>query len=373
MTQYLFIFGAFLLSMICGIVSIPIIIRFCKEKGLYDLPNSRKVHHNAIPRLGGISFIPSMTLASLIVFLVHNQILVGNQLHISLWTVGFFFSLFLIYGVGIVDDLVGLGAKTKFSMQIIASMVMPICGLYINDLYGFCGIHEVPFWFGAIFTLYIVVFISNSINLIDGIDGLSGGLSLIALTGFLTLFIRRGDMTAYCIMIAGLMGVLVAFIYFNLFGNPEKNHKIFMGDSGSLTLGYVLGFLAVKSTMNDERMEYDPSVMMYAFSLIIVPVFDVVRISYVRLRQHAPIFLADKIHIHHKLMRMGLTQHQTLTTILLLAVAFIAVNHLLWYVCDFTFIVLIDIVLWNLFHIVINHRIRKQGKLVYVREEKKNG
>lgn len=368
MTQYIIILGALVLSALCGFIILPIIMNFCKERGLYDIPNSRKIHKNAIPRLGGISFLPSMTLATIILFVVHHQFFTSHQISISLWSVCFFLSLAIIYGVGLVDDLIGLGAKVKFSAQIIAALIMPFSGLYINDLYGFCGFHEIPFWVGALLTVFVIVFISNAINLIDGIDGLSAGLSLIALSGFLLSFLRDPSMVAYCILIAGLIGVLIPFMYFNIFGKAENNRKIFMGDSGSLSLGFILGFLFVKHTMDNPLAftERPDSAMMLSCSLLLVPVLDVVRVSLVRLRHHVPMFQADKNHIHHKLMRAGLNQHQALVVILSLALFFIALNAVVWLLLkDLTVVVVVDVALWLLFHYVLDTVIVKKGEHVY--------
>lgn len=367
MTQHiLYILAAFLMSALCGFLIMPVIMAFCKRKGLYDLPDSRKIHHNAIPRLGGISFLPSMLLASVVVVVTGDHYVSSHQVSLSLWSVVFFCSLLIIYVVGIIDDLVGLGARSKFAAQIVAATLLPLSGLYINNLYGFCGINEIPFALGAPLTVFVIIFTCNAINLIDGIDGLSAGLSLFALTGFLVCFLREG-LFLYSILIAGLMGVLVPFLYYNIWGSVEKNRKIFMGDSGSLTLGFILGFLFVKFTMDNPLVApFRLDSMMLAYSLLIVPVYDVVRVSLVRLRHGVPIFCADKNHIHHKLMRAGLTQHQTLLSILALAFSFTLLNVLLWQVCNLSLIVAVDIVVWLIFHLLVNRGIARRGNAVYL-------
>ena len=370
MTIYLL--TAFLLSIICGVIFTPLILDFCKQKKLYDIPNERKVHKNATPRLGGITFLPSMLLAFLITVIAYNHNIHDLQVKVSTWTVGFFFSLLLIYGIGLIDDLVGLGAKTKFTVQIAAATVLPLCGLYINNLYGFCGIHEIPYSVGTVLTIFIIVFISNALNLIDGIDGLSAGISLIALLGFLICFMREGIIT-YCILITGLIGILIPFLYHNLFGKAENNRKIFMGDSGSLTLGFILGFLFVKFTMDNPNVKhFRLESMMLAYSLLIVPSFDVVRVSLVRLFHKAHIFQADKNHIHHKLMRTGMSQHQALICILAIALVFILTNLVLWYLIkiNMSCVVVIDIVIWMLLHWCINKGIAKKGLPIYMPNQK---
>ena len=362
----IYIFIAFTASAACGFVFIPAILNFCKRKGLYDLPDARKIHKNAVPRLGGISFLPSMVLASFVAIVVFNRHFWGEQITISPWSVGFFFSLLIIYTVGIIDDLLGLGALTKFTAQIAAAVILPACGLYINNLYGFCGIHQISFAVGAPLTVFIMVFVSNAINLIDGIDGLSAGLSFFALAGFLLCFLREG-MLAYSILIAALMGVLVPFLYHNIWGDATKNNKIFMGDSGSLTLGFILGFLFVKFSMdNPEVRHFNLNSMMLAYSLLIVPVFDVVRVSLVRIAHHTSIFRADKNHIHHKLMRTGMSQHLTLVFILVVALVFVALNVVLWHFCNMSVLVCADIVAWLLLQAAINLLIRRQGQKVFL-------
>lgn len=373
MNQYiLYILGTFIVSLLCGFISIPLIISFCRRRKLYDLPDARKIHKNGVPRLGGICFIPSMIISSILMIAVFNQNAVNNEITISLWSIYFLISIMIIYGVGLVDDIVSLGPKTKFAMQIIAAALMPASGLYINNMYGFMGIYDIPYYIGAPLTVFIIVFIDNAMNLIDGIDGLSGGLSLIALAGFMTCFARE-EIWTYCILIAGLMGVLVAFLYFNLFGDSNGRHlKIFMGDSGSLTLGFILGFLLVKFSMdNPNVMPFRKDSLMLSCTLLAIPIFDVVRIIIVRMIHHKPLFGADKNHIHHKLLRAGLNQHQTLATILLLAVFYIVFNYLIFGLLYFSSIVLIDIIIWIAFHMVVNIAIRKRGQEVFYIEKQK--
>lgn len=361
MQYIIYIIIAFVLSAICGFLAIPTVLNYCKKKNLYDAPNARKIHKNNIPRLGGICFMPSMALAFLCVIALHNGTTIDNQVTFSLWSCFFFISLTLIYIIGIVDDLMGLSAKPKFFVQIIAASLIPLSGLYINNLYGLFGFYELPYWLGISITVFVIVFVSNAINLIDGIDGLSAGLSLLSLGGFLYCFTSEG-LWLYGLLIASLMGVLVAFFFFNVFGDEEKGQKIFMGDSGSLTLGFILGFLLVKFSMdNPNVMPFRRDSLMLSCTMLVVPVFDVCRIIIVRLIHHQPIFNADKNHIHHKLMRTGLNQHQTLCVILLLAIIYAITNVILSYWLDFSIIIIVNIIVWLVFHQIVNIIIKKQG------------
>ena len=351
--------GTFLISVLCGFVFIPLTLNFCKTKGLYDIPNQRKLHHKLIPRLGGITFIPSMVIAALIaIFTLDNDPALQQRVPLNLWSILFFFSLAIIYVVGIIDDLVGLGAKVKFAAQVAAAVLMPVAGLSVNNLYGFCGIYDIPLYIGIPLTVFVIVFISNAINLIDGIDGLAAGLSFIALIGFFYGYAHQG-LNSYGIIISGLAGVLIPYLYFNILGKAEKNRKIFMGDSGSLTLGFILGFLFVKFTMvNGEAMPYNPQRMLLAYSLLIVPVFDVVRVILHRLHYHAPLFKADKSHIHHKLMRAGCTMHQALAVIITISLAYLALNFALYSLMGVPAIIVTDVALYTLFNIALNSKIK---------------
>ena len=351
---WLYVLLAFTLSLASGFLIIPRIVDFCLKRKLYDMPDERKVHHNAIPRLGGLAFMPCMFFAFLMSLYVFNCVTDNMPVSINLWTCSFLVSLFMVYSVGLVDDIIGLGAPIKFLVQIVAACLLPMSNLYINNLYGFCGVESIPFWIGAPITVFVIVFIDNAINLIDGIDGLSGGLALISLTGFLMCF-GREQVWTYCVLIAGLMGVLVAYLYFNIWGSVERKRKIFMGDSGSLTLGFVLGFLMVKFAMNSTAvMPYRSDGLLLAYTLLIVPCFDVVRVVMVRLRVGQPLFQADKRHIHHKLLRCGLTQRKALVVILLLQMLFVLVNTMLSGVIDITDIVLIDVALFIAFHLGVD-------------------
>ena len=355
----IYILGAFLVSLICGLVFTPLILDFCKRKRLYDIPNERKIHKNATPRLGGISFFPSM-LTAFIIVLLFTPIVEQNTLPVNIWSAVFLMGLVVIYIIGIVDDLVGLKATSKFLVQIATACLLPFVGLYINNLYGLFGIHEIPYWIGVPLTVFIIVFIDNAINLIDGIDGLAAGLSLLALAGFLAYFMYHGVYVyTYSIIIAGMMGALTAFAYFNLFGKAERNTKIFMGDSGSLSLGFTLGFLATKCAVDNTNIwPTRPEAIIVPLTLLFVPTADVVRVTLFRLRHHKSLFDADKNHIHHKLMRTGMNQHQALFCILALATLYIVMNGLLYMVLQPTFIVIIDIVCYCLVNICINKKMK---------------
>lgn len=343
-----YLLGAFFLSAFCGFVITPVILDFCKRKNFYDIPNTRKIHKTLVPRLGGISFFPSMMTAFIVMisFFAYTK---EQHIMVNIWSAGFLFGTVIIYLVGILDDLIGLNAKTKFITQIVTASILPIAGLYINNFHGLFGIDEIPNYIGVPLTIFIIVFIDNAINMIDGIDGLASGLSLLALIGFLAYFVYYDVFIhSYCILVAGLIGTLIAFMYFNLHGTTEKNNKLFMGDSGSLTLGFLLGFLAVKCAMNNTTIwPSRPEAVIIPMTLLFVPAVDAVRVTLHRICHHQPLFKADKNHIHHKLMQTGMTQHQALGVIIGLALLIDVTNYCLFAQIGGTWVLIIDIFLYG--------------------------
>lgn len=345
--SYLYPLIAFLVSLVVTTVGMPLLLRLCKSRGLYDMPNERKVHHNCIPRLGGAFFAPAMLLGVVVAFAV--MLLMG--IHLPEFGAPSFFILagiFLIYLIGLVDDVLGLNARIKFFVQFVSALFMPVCGICLNNLYGLFGIYELPLWAGYPLTVFVSLLIINSINLIDGIDGLAGCLSFIALGIFAYLYYSL-DVLSYSIMAMALMGTVLAFLYYNMFGKVNRNTKTFMGDTGSLILGYALSFFAIKLAMDKEPLlPYNPDSLLVSFTLLFVPVLDLIRVAIMRLLRGVSIFYADKTHIHHKLMATGLSMHGTLVAILSLQLFFIGFNFGARKMCLGTgWIMLMDILLFT--------------------------
>ena len=356
MFNELFVAGAFLLSLVCGLVITPLIVDFCKKRRLYDMPDARKRHKTLVPRLGGICFLPCMGI-SFVVATLALYFLNDKQTNISLASVYQLIGVMMVYLVGMLDDVVGVSANRKLVVQILSACCLPLANLYFNNLYGLFGIGQIPAWAGMPLTVFFVVAVDNATNLIDGIDGLCAGLSIIALAGFGLMFARI-DFWVYCVIIAGLIGVVAAYCYFNVF---STRRKIFMGDSGSLTLGFLLAVFVVKLSMNNPLLApYDGSRMIMAASFLIVPCFDVARVMMERKRLHKPMFSPDRNHIHHRLIDAGCTQHQALGAILALDLGFVAVNALLLRLgVQFTLILVTDIAVFALFHYLLQLKIRK--------------
>lgn len=351
---------AFLVSGIFAAVTMPWLLRLCKVKGLYDLPDERKVHHNNIPRLGGAVFVPSILVGmSAAIYILWGIDGSFPPFHPS--TFAMVTGVFIIYLIGLLDDILGLRASFKFAIQLATALFLPFCGLYVNNFYGLFGLYEVPLWVGYPLTIFLCLLIVNSVNLIDGIDGLASGLSTIALLVFTILF-GRLHVLVYTLLTASLMGALVVFMYYNLRGRVERGTKIFMGDTGSLILGYALAYLVMKYAMsNYVVLPHRPHALMVSCTLLLIPIFDLVRVALTRLYHHVGIFHPDKTHIHHLFMVAGCSMRAALLWILGLQLAFMAINFtlLLFTSVNPTFILVLDVVLFALLIRMLQRRGRE--------------
>jgi UDP-N-acetylmuramyl pentapeptide phosphotransferase/UDP-N-acetylglucosamine-1-phosphate transferase len=335
------------------------------RKRLYDLPNARKIHTKAIPRLGGVSFYPTILFSFCYVFTLH--ILFDYQVEGMLSAYLIPECLLLVCGMtflyftGIADDLIGVHYRQKFLVQIVCASFLPLSGLWINHFYGLFGLGEISLWVGIPLTLFIVVFIINAINLIDGIDGLASGLSSVCLLIMGILFLHKG-LWVYSMITFATFGVLVPFFYYNVFGSAEKTKKIFMGDTGSLTLGYIISFLVIKYSMyNPDVSTYTENALLIAFSTLFVPMFDVIRVILFRIRTRKNLFRPDKNHIHHKLLAIGISAKQVMIYLTIMATVFSVANILLVPYVNNTVLVICDVVIWTSMNLWWN-RLRNKKK-----------
>lgn len=348
--NYLFIFMAFVISAFIAWHIIPRILMISLRKRLFDMPDERKIHKRAIPRLGGVSFFPTILLSCCAVLALRTltgySISLLSAVHILPECLFLVCGMTLLYLTGIADDLIGVRYRQKFVIQILCACLFPIAGLWINNFYGLFGINAVSEWIGIPFTILTVVFITNAINLIDGIDGLASGLSCVALFVLGFLFLEK-SLWLYAMLAFSTVGVLIPFFYYNVFGRADRARKIFMGDTGSLTLGYILSFLAIKySQDNMDMTSYTDGAFVIAFSTLIIPSFDVIRVVLVRIRNGKNPFEPDKNHIHHKFLSMGFTPRKAMKIILLISCVFSSLNILLIPYINNTVILLGDILIW---------------------------
>ena len=188
----------------------------------------------------------------------------------------------LIYIIGLIDDIKGLKASHKFLIQTIAALIFPLCNLMINNLHGLFGLYELPLWASYPLTVFVILLIVNAMNLIDGIDGLSSSLSIIMLLVFAFLF-HQLNAPLFVLLSVSLTGALIGFFYYNYYGRIGKN-KIFMGDTGSLFIGFVIAYLAIKYQMKGwVNITNGDATLLTSITLVFIPCIDVTRVALTRL------------------------------------------------------------------------------------------
>ena len=363
MQTSLFLLFGFLFAVSLGMVIIPRILVISHKKRLYDVPDARKVHTMPVPRLGGLSFFPVILMSMFLVigfrlyfWDMDTSSLSFNMLYEYLFL---FVGMTLLYLVGVCDDLVGVGYRYKFAVQIAAALLLVLSGNWFDSFGGLFGIYSVPVWVGVPFTVFIVVYITNAINLIDGIDGLASGLCCIALSVLSVIFFLRGQYV-YALLAICTLGILMPFWCYNVFGNANRGHKLFMGDAGSLTLGYVISFLIIHmSVTNEVSPTLSNPYMVIAFSTVLVPLLDVIRVVLHRLREHKNPFLPDKNHFHHKLLRTGMRVRIVMVCIIAISAFFILLNSSLAWRGDITYLFFLNLFCWSILHVGLNGLIKR--------------
>lgn len=300
---------------------IPFVIKLCNKYHWYDSVSARKVHSGNIPRLGSVGFVTAFSVISVIYSLIEKDARIGNLLP-------FVIAGFIIFLFGVIDDFLDLKAKYKLAVQIIAAVIIVLSGYRFKNI----GAIVLPLWFGYVLTFCWIIGIINAFNLIDGIDGLCGGLSsLIILTLAIIYSTSATHSSAICfILVAAILGFLV-------YNNPHPKAKIFMGDGGSQFLGFMIASLPLyQSTAN---FEYNKLFIM--IDLVSIPMMDTIAAIWRRLREHRAIMSPDRLHLHHKLMNLGLNTKQVLYVLLAVQTCLCLVSGIAMYFRGFSgFIIL---------------------------------
>lgn len=353
----------FLLSFVFSAFALPRIMIISKRKHLYDDPNVRKSHSDAISRLGGLVFVPSVMISLsfstafryLIGFPFNSQLTGFTVLEFLFLSAG---SLFL-YMVGVKDDLVGVRYCKKFMAQFLVASLFPMADLYINNFYGLFGLYEIPAFVGVPFTIVMIVFITNAVNLIDGIDGLAASGALVSFTTFGVLYFLKSEWV-YSMLAFALVGCLLPFMYYNMFGSVKHGTKMFMGDSGSLLLGYLLAFFAIKYTMCLPDQVPDTCCLVIPFSLLFIPLFDALRVMVVRAYRKRPVFQADRNHIHHKCLDAGFSHLQATLLLVGYTIMMLFVNLGLSHIFDMNILLIINILLAMCLNALLSVKIKRR-------------
>jgi len=299
---------SFLIACAIAITSIPVIINISGLLELKKKPNFRSAHQQETPEFGGIAIYASLLIAHFLWPHTNEQ---TDAYLTSLAVVG----LTILFFLGLKDDILVLDPNKKLLLQVVAvSTLILLGGLKVDNFFGIFGWYHIPDIISIPFTVFIFIAIINAVNLIDGVDGLAGGIAFIAGLSFGTWFLLNHHFSMAC-MAFSLSGALLGFLRFNF----SKTSKIFMGDTGSLIVGFLLAFFAVKFIRLNVTYQYDNTAFfnapILAVVLLIVPIFDTLRVFLVRILNRRSPFKADRNHMHHVLLDNGLNHFQTSLTL----------------------------------------------------------
>lgn len=356
---------SFLLALSIEAMFIPRILLISFKKRLYDLPDIRKSHISPTPRLAGATFFPVILLSMLpaISFIYSPINPLGNLSNYTItaplqWT-NIICGTIILFLLGLKDDLIGVRYSHKFLLQTLAAILFVFSGHRVDTLHGLFGIESIPLIVSIPLTILLIVYIINSINLIDGVDGLAGTLTLIAcaVSGLLAFY---SEEPIYALVAFSTCGLLVTFLYYNLFAH----RKIFMGDTGSTTLGYLLALFAIhyfqKTTGSNTLLQLNAPVI--AWSILFVPLADTFHVMCTRIRRRHPLFTPDCNHIHHSLLRLSL-RHSDISILLGgYSLIIISLNILLHELFgSFTLVFCTDIVIAIAVYILLDALIKKES------------
>ena len=302
-----------LCSFLLTFYTIPTVVKISRRKNLMDEPGSRSSHLRKIPNLGGISMFYSLAVcASIFAFELFD-------LYKFL-----FASLVILLYIGVMDDIVVMRAYKKLFAQIIVTSLMVIgSDVRIRSFFGLFGVYELNYFFSVAISIFTFIVLINAFNLIDGIDGLAGGYSILCSAMFGISYYRLGEYNYPLVVLSGvIIGCVIGFLYFNL--SNYRNNKIFMGDTGSMILGFLLAFTAIcfidifiDKELPEVPRYYLQSAPAIAMAILILPIIDTLNVFIIRICNGKSPFVADKNHIHHSLLKLGLTHRRSTVYILM--------------------------------------------------------
>ena len=308
-------FLAQFLAVILSIYFVPTMRKLALIKNLTDTPSARKSHSTQVPVLGGLAIY----LAAAFSMVLMACAFPSKTFIIDFFLLGFG-SMTLLF-IGVLDDIVGLKPMQKLIFQIIVSFILiHNAPIYISSMDGIFGISGMPYIVSCLLSVFVYVVFMNMLNLIDGIDGLASGISMVGFVFFGYVSFITGSYYNMLVSMAGI-GCIIPFMYYNMFSDS----KIFLGDSGSLVMGVILGYLALDFlSINNapEQLLFGGNKIIILMSVFSYPLVDTLRVFVVRISRKRSPFAADKNHIHHHLLRLGLS-HRKATLLVLVYSCFI--------------------------------------------------
>lgn len=346
--------GIVVLAFSITAASIPSVIHTAIKFRLFDRSDShRKSHKIHISRLGGVAIFCSFTI-TILLFATTVSYQEANFLITS---------CIILFGLGLKDDLYGVNPRTKLILQLVVATILVVLGNFrLTSWYGVFYLWEVNVLWGSLFSIILIIFVNNAFNLIDGIDGLAGTLGAIATFSF-GVFFALISALPYAFIGFAMFGSIAGFLFYNY--TPAK---IFMGDTGALIIGLVCIVLAIKfielNKIGSEITPYFLSAPAIAVSVLIVPVFDCIRVFFIRLIHKSSPFKGDRNHIHHRLQELGFSTKQIVSILACFNVLMIVLSLLLQNWGNF---MLINIVLGIcvIFNALLTYKIGKKKNTNY--------
>jgi len=308
-----------LLTFVLVCYAVRKIIYVAHKKHLFDEPSElRKVHITRTPNLGGVAIFSSLLIAACF-FAPYQEVPYQNYVLAGSMVVFF---------LGLTDDLVGMNPNKKIFGQLVAALIIVLPGgMRFTSWHGFFGLGEMPYWMGIAVSVFFILLVTNAFNLIDGINCLAGSIGLLACAAF-AFFFWKMQMYGYYLLALALCGCLAGFLVYN-----RTPARIFMGDTGALLLGFLLSVFAIVFIEFNKPGIFFPAAYRGApaivLGVLVIPVYDTLRVFFLRLIQGRLPFSADRSHLHHRLIDLGLTHIQA-TGVLVLANAVV-----LWFVVAF--------------------------------------
>lgn len=344
-------------SFLITLLSTPILRKIAVNIKLVDKPNYRKVHYEPTPLIGGI-------VIAFVFFLCSFLFIKEGFVEVNYFVI--FGAAYVLLFVGVIDDKNDVSAKYKLAIQLLLSFFIAFNGIRISSFYGLFGIGEIAIWAQYLLTVVVITGVVNAFNLMDGVDGLVGGLSLL---GFVLLLLGGLLYDIYVSKIAIVfIGAIIGFLKFNF-----SKLKIFMGDSGSLFLGFLLVTLGIRF-MEKQAMNKDQNYF-YLFLLLVaffaVPVLDSIRVYLGRIKEGYSPFKADKSHLHHLLLQVGLTHKKIALSITFFAILLSFVGFSLTAFVPITLsVIAIAIVFWIMIKLLLLlNNLYKWQKMIHLMEK----
>lgn len=312
-----------LCSFLLTFYTIPTVVKISRRKNLMDEPGSRSSHLRKIPNLGGIAIFYALAVcASIFAFELFDMYKF------------LFASLVILLYIGVMDDIVVMRAYKKLIAQIVVASLMVIgSDVRIRSFFGLFGVYELTYFFSVTISILTFIVLINAFNLIDGIDGLAGGYSILCSAMFGISYYRLGEYNYPLVVLSGvIIGSVIGFLYFNL--SNYRHNKIFMGDTGSMILGFLLAFTAIcfidifiDKKLPEVPRYYLQSAPAIAMAILILPIIDTLNVFIIRISAGKSPFVADKNHIHHSLLKLGLTHRRSTVYILLCYLLIVSVAY----------------------------------------------